>query len=92
MTNLVFCKYYQEELEALPFAPMPNVKGAEIKENYSKKAWHKWQEHQPRLINEKELSLMNPEHRTYLLDQMDKFLNKEEYDQAEGFKSEDSKD
>ena len=85
MPNTVFCQYFNQELEALAFAPMPNVKGEEIKSSYSKKAWQLWQAHQTRLINEKELSLMNPEHREYLLLQMDKFLTKQDYDQADGF-------
>ena len=37
------------------------------------------------LINEKQLSLMDPEARKYLQGQMDKFLNNEQYDQAEGY-------
>ena len=86
MSNTVFCKKLNKELEALDYAPMPNAKGEEILENYSKQAWKMWQDHQTRLINEKELSLMNPEHRKYLLGQMDKFLSNEDFDQAEGFK------
>ncbi|BCE01183.1 oxidative damage protection protein [Marinicellulosiphila megalodicopiae] len=86
MSNIVFCKKLNKELEGLDFAPMPNAKGDEILANYSKQAWKQWQDHQTRLINEKELSLMNPEHRKYLLEQMDKFLTNEDFDQAEGFK------
>jgi len=88
MSNTVFCKKLNQELEALQFAPMPNAKGEEILANYSKIAWQQWQDHQTRLINEKELSLMNPEHRGYLLEQMDKFLSNEDFDQADGFKEE----
>ena len=86
MSKTVFCKKLNEELEGLDYAPMPNAKGEEILANYSKQAWKLWQDHQTRIINEKELSLMNPEHRKYLLGQMDKFLNNESFDEAEGFK------
>ena len=37
------------------------------------------------LINEKQLSLMDPEARKYLQDQMDKYLSGENHDRAEGF-------
>ncbi len=37
------------------------------------------------LINEKHLSLVDPEARRYLQEQMDRFLAGEQYDRAEGF-------
>ena len=37
------------------------------------------------LINEKQLSLMDPEARKYLQEQMDKFLSGQGHDRAEGF-------
>ena len=37
------------------------------------------------LINEKQLNLMDPETRKYLQQEMDKFLNNQEYDRAEGY-------
>ena len=51
----------------------------------SKKAWLEWQGHQTMLINEKHLSLMDPEARKYLMGDMDKFLAGEDFDQAEGY-------
>jgi Fe-S cluster biosynthesis and repair protein YggX len=38
-----------------------------------------------RLINEKQLSMINPDDRKYLTEQMQKFFNNEETDEAEGF-------
>lgn len=85
MTRTVFCTKYQEELEALDFAPMPGAKGQALFETVSKKAWQAWLSHQTMLINEKHLSMMDLTDRTYLGEQMTKFLSGDNYDQADGF-------
>ena len=85
MTRMVFCKHFGEELEGLERPPLPGPKGQKIFEEVSKKAWQAWQAEQTMLINEKQLSLMDPEARKYLQDQMDKYLSGENYDRAEGF-------
>ena len=51
----------------------------------SKQAWEEWQSLQTRLINEKHLNMLEPEARAYLMDQMQRFLNNEATDQAEGY-------
>jgi Fe-S cluster biosynthesis and repair protein YggX len=51
----------------------------------SQQAWQEWQAQQTMLINEKQLNLMDPETRSYLQQEMEKFLNNEDYDRAEGF-------
>ncbi len=85
MTRMVFCKKYQQELEGLNAPPYPGPKGQAIFDQVSKKAWEEWQEHQVRLINEKQLSMINPEHRSYLQQEMDKFLGNQDFDQASGY-------
>jgi len=85
MSRTVFCRKYQEELEGLDFPPMPGKKGEDIYENVSKKAWEEWQALQTRLINEKHLNMLEPEARAYLMDQMQRFLDNETTDQAEGY-------
>lgn len=85
MTRMVFCKHFGEELEGLERPPLPGPKGQKIFEQVSKKAWQAWQAEQTMLINEKQLSLMDPEARRYLQDQMDKYLSGENHDRAEGF-------
>ena len=82
---MVFCKHFGEELEGLERPPLPGPKGQTIFEQVSKKAWQAWQAEQTMLINEKQLSLMDPEARKYLQDQMDKYLSGENHDRAEGF-------
>lgn len=85
MTRMVLCTKYKEELEALDLPPMPGQVGQDLYQNVSKKAWQEWLSHQTMLINEKRLSLMNPDDRTYLDTQRQKFLSGEETDQAEGY-------
>jgi len=81
----VFCKKYQKELEGLPTPPFPGPQGQDIYDNVSKQAWQEWQERQVRLINEKQLSMINPDDRKYLTEQMQHFFNNEEADEAEGY-------
>jgi Fe-S cluster biosynthesis and repair protein YggX len=85
MTRTVFCKRYQQELEGLMAPPYPGPKGQDIYENVSRKAWEEWQAQQTMLINEKQLSLIDPEARKYLQQEMDKFLAGQEHDRAEGY-------
>lgn len=85
MTRTVVCRKYQKEMEGLAMPPMPGPRGQSLFESVSRQAWQEWLAHQTTLINEKHLNLMNPEHRTYLTEQMDRFFDNESVDQAEGF-------
>ncbi|MFT6289104.1 MAG: Fe-S cluster biosynthesis and repair protein YggX [Alcanivorax sp.] len=85
MARNVLCKKYQKELEGLDAPPYPGPKGQDIFDNVSKQAWADWQTHQTMLINEKHLSLVDPESRKYLQQEMDKFLSGGDYDKAEGY-------
>ncbi|WP_458524564.1 oxidative damage protection protein [Onishia taeanensis] len=85
MSQTVFCRKYQQELDALPFPPLPGQKGQEIQANVSKKAWEEWQALQTRLINEKHLSMLDPKTREYLMEQMERFLDNRDTDRAEGY-------
>lgn len=85
MTRTVFCRKYQKELEGLSAPPYPGPKGQDIFDNISQQAWNEWQAHQTMLINEKQLSMVDPEARKYLQQEMDKFFVGEDYDQAEGY-------
>jgi Fe-S cluster biosynthesis and repair protein YggX len=81
----VFCRKYQKELEGLAVPPFPGPRGKDIYEHVSQQAWQEWQAHQVRLINEKQLSMLNPEHRKFIQDEMDKFLSNQDFAQAEGY-------
>ena len=91
MTRTVTCSRYGEELEGLPQPPMPGPNGEKIFEQVSKRAWEEWQTLQTMLINEKHLSLMEPDTRKYLSEQMWHFFNNEDVDEAEGYIPEEAK-
>ena len=85
MSRTVFCRKLQQDLPGLMAPPCPGEKGQDIFMNVSQQAWNDWQSHQTMLINEKQLSMANGEHRKYLQEQMDKYLSGEDFDRAEGF-------
>jgi Fe-S cluster biosynthesis and repair protein YggX len=85
MTRTVFCRKFKEELPGLERPPLPGKRGQDIFDNVSQKAWTAWQAHQTMLINEKHLSLIDPEARTYLIEQMERFFANDDVEQAEGY-------
>ena len=87
MSQKVFCKKYQKEMPGLLMPPIPGPKGKKLQESISQEAWNKWKSHQTTLINEEHLDMSNPDNRKWLLEQMDKFFNNEEYEKASGFKA-----
>ena len=87
MNKTVFCKKFQKELPAMTIPPMPGGKGIELMETVSSEAWESWKSHQTTLINEKHLDLSKDEDRQWLLEQMEKYFNNEEVEQASGFKA-----
>jgi Fe-S cluster biosynthesis and repair protein YggX len=87
MTNTVFCKKFKEELPALKIPPMPGQKGQDLLLSISQKAWDEWKSHQTTLINEKRLDMSNADSRLWLMNQMDKYFNNEDYEKASGFKA-----
>ena len=87
MNKTVFCKKLQKKLPAMTTPPMPGRKGIELMETVSSEAWESWKSHQTTLINEKHLDLSKDEDRQWLLEQMEKYFNNEEVEQASGFKA-----
>ena len=85
MSRTVTCRKYKVELEGLARPPLPGAIGQDIFDNVSQKAWAEWTELQTQLINEKQLSTIDPDARKYLAEQREKFLNNEQHDEAEGF-------
>ena len=84
MSRMVHCKKYDKELPGLAVPPYPGPKGQELFETVSQQAWSEWLGQQTMLINEKHLNLATADDRKYLQREMHKFLNNEEFDQAEG--------
>tara|TARA_E500000075_G_C6689761_1_gene174647 strand:- start:172 stop:441 length:270 start_codon:yes stop_codon:yes gene_type:complete len=87
MSKKILCKKLEKELPALQIPPMPGPKGIEIMNTVSEEAWEMWKSHQTTLINEKHLDMSDPNIRKWLLEQMEKFFNNEDYESASGFKA-----
>ncbi|MEL0036376.1 MAG: oxidative damage protection protein [Gammaproteobacteria bacterium] len=89
MSRTVQCAKLGKEAEGLAFAPYPGELGQRIFDSISQEAWQLWLNHQTMLINERQLSLIDPEARSYLEGEMDKFLFGGDYDEIAGYVPED---
>ncbi|WP_178862880.1 oxidative damage protection protein [Thiomicrorhabdus cannonii] len=88
MARMVKCVKMGEELEGLDFPPFPGELGKKVFESVSKEAWKQWLAQQTILINEYRLSSLDPKARTFLQEEMQKFLfNDEDIDMPEEFKA-----
>ena len=85
MTRTVRCIKLGKEAEGLDFPPYPGELGRRIYENVSKEAWQQWLRHQTMLINENRLSLVDPNARKYLAEQMEKHFFGDGADAAAGY-------
>lgn len=72
MARMVNCIKLGVEAEGLERPPVPGEMGKRIYENVSKEAWAQWVKLQTMLINENRLSLMDPQARKYLTEQMER--------------------
>ena len=85
MGNMVNCVVLKKEAEGLDRAPYPGEIGQRILENASKEAWGMWMKQQTMLMNENKLSPMDPKHRQFLLDEMEKFFFGEGSAKVDGY-------
>jgi Fe-S cluster biosynthesis and repair protein YggX len=85
MSRTVQCVKLGREAEGLERQPYPGALGQRILENVSKQAWADWLKHQTMLINENRLSPVNPKHRQYLEEQMEKYFFGEGADKVAGY-------
>lgn len=85
MARIVNCIKLGREAEGLDMQPYPGALGARIFENVSKEAWQQWIKLQTMLINENRLNLVDPQHRKYLAEQVEKHFFGEGADQIQGF-------
>ncbi|MGB0997097.1 MAG: oxidative damage protection protein [Pseudomonadales bacterium] len=85
MSRTVHCSRYKQDLPGLEKPPLPGPAGEKIYNEVSQRAWDEWQELQTMLINEKHLSLIDPDARTYLSEQRRRYFNNEPVDRAEGY-------
>jgi Fe-S cluster biosynthesis and repair protein YggX len=77
MSRTVNCVKLKKEADGLDRVPYPGELGQKIFDNVSKEAWQQWLGHQTMLINEYRLSPMDPNARTFLEEQMEKFFFEE---------------
>ena len=85
MGEMVNCVVLKKEAEGLDKAPYPGELGKRIFENASKEAWGMWMKQQTMLMNENKLSPIDPKHRQFLLDEMEKFFFGEGSAKVEGY-------
>ena len=85
MSRMVHCAKLEKEAEGLDRAPYPGDLGQRIFDNISQEAWQLWIKHQTILINENRLSPIDPKHRAFLEEQMQKFLFEGGGDMPEAF-------
>ena len=85
MGEMVNCVVLKKEAEGLDRAPYPGEIGQRILENASKEAWGMWMKQQTMLMNENKLSPMDPKHRQFLLDEMEKFFFGEGSAKVDGY-------
>ena len=74
MSRMVNCVVLKKEAEGLDKPPYPGELGQRIYENASKEAWQMWMKQQTMLMNENRLSPIDPKHRQFLVEEMEKFF------------------
>ncbi len=77
MSRTVNCVKLGREAEGLERPPYPGDLGRRIYENISREAWQEWIRYQTMLINEHRLTPIDPEHRRFLEQEMERFLFEE---------------
>lgn len=85
MSRTIFCTYLQHEAEGQDFQLYPGELGKRIYNEISKEAWAQWQSKQTMLINKRKMSMMNPEYRKELENEMVNFLFEGKEVHIEGF-------
>ena len=83
--KMLHCVKLQKEAEGFDQAPLPGEFGKKIAEQISIEAWQLWIAHQTMLINEYRLSMIDPKSRSFLMQEMEKFLFGSGSDKPAGF-------
>ncbi len=74
MTKMVNCVKFGRELPGLEKPPFTGELGQRIFENVSRQAWEMWLEQQVLIINHYGLVLADPNHRQFLMRQLEEFF------------------
>ena len=70
----VFCLKVGRDLPAMAKPPFPGSMGQRIFENISQQGWDLWEKQATILMNHHGLSMADPEHRHFLMEQMEEFF------------------
>ena len=81
----VNCLVLGREAEGLDRPPYPGPLGQRIFDHISREAWQTWLAHQTMLINENRLTLIDPQARKFLQQEMEKFLFGDGATKPEGY-------
>lgn len=74
MPRMIHCAKLGQELPGLEEPPFPGELGERIFNEISQAAYEQWQQYATLLINHNGLSLGNPQHRDWLMEQMEDFF------------------
>ena len=74
MSRKVQCVLLGTEADGLDRPPYPGELGKRIFDHVSKQAWQQWMRHQTMLINEYRLTPFEPKARSFIEQEMEKFL------------------
>jgi Fe-S cluster biosynthesis and repair protein YggX len=85
MPRLINCVKLGREAEGLDEPPFPGPKGQEIFEKISKQIWKDWLSRQTMLINENKLASYDPQARSFLAEERNKFLFEGNDDMPQGY-------
>jgi len=86
MTETLICHKLKKELPRLGRPPFPNALGQRIYDTISQEAWDQWIGRQTMFINEYKLNLLEPKARTFLMEEMQKFLFEDQDNKPEGYR------
>jgi Fe-S cluster biosynthesis and repair protein YggX len=70
----VFCLKIGRDLPAMDKPPFPGLLGERIFKNISAQGWDLWEKQATILMNHHGLSMADPEHRKFLMEQMEEFF------------------
>lgn len=84
--RIVFCQKHQKEGKGLERVPYPGELGKRIYESICLEAWQQWLRQQTLLINENRLNVLDPKSRTFLEEEMVKFLFEGKSEMPAGYK------
>ncbi|MCB0208273.1 MAG: oxidative damage protection protein [Anaerolineae bacterium] len=85
MPRMVQCVKLGRELPGMEKPPFPGELGDRIYDNVSQEGWQLWLEHQVLLINHYGLVLADPNHRKFLIEQLEEFFFGEDAQMPDGW-------